>query len=154
MKDFDVEYIKQFITDHPTAKIYLGADSQRVKKKKVRFATVVVVHYDGCKGGRVFHDVTYEKIVDAKLSRPFNRMMREVSMITELYAELEDTLIERDFEIHLDVNPCKTAGSNVAYDAAKWTIFGSTGVEPICKPLNEEDPYPFAASCAADRYSK
>jgi len=81
-------------------------------------------------------------------------MMREVSMITELYEQLEDTLIEREFEIHIDVNPRKGAGSNVAFDAAKWTIFGSTGVEPICKPLNDGDPYPFAASCAADKYSK
>ena len=148
MKDFDIEYIKKFITEYPTAKIYLGADSQRVKNKKVRFATVVVVHYDGCRGGRVFHDVTYEKIVDAKLGRPFNRMMREVTMVTDIYSQLEDVLIDRDFEVHLDVNPDATCGSNVAYGASVGYINGVIGVMPIVKPNA------WASSCCADRYTK
>lgn len=148
MNDFNINYIKDFIKNYPDAKVYLSADSQRVKKKKVRFATVVVVHYSGCKGAKVFHDVQYEDVVDAKLSRPFNRMMKEVEMITKLYNELEDILIERDFEIHIDVNPDETAGSNVAYGAAKGMIWGMIGVEPVCKP----DAW--AASCVADRYTK
>ena len=148
MKNFDIDYIKKFITEYPTAKIYLSADSQRVKRKKVRFATVVVVHYEGCKGGRVFHDVTYEKVVDAKLSRPFNRMMREVTLITDIYTALEDVLIDRDFEVHIDVNPDVIHGSNVAYGAAKGMIWGMIGIEPVCKP----DAW--AASTIADRYTK
>lgn len=154
MKDFDIEYIKRFIADHPDAKVYLGADSQRIKKKRVRFAVVVIVHYNGCNGAKVFHNVTYEKIIDAKLGRPFNRMMKEVQLVTELYTQLEDVLIERDFEIHLDVSADKSAGSNVAYAAARGMIYGMVGVEPICKPTNEGDPFPFAASCCADKYSK
>jgi len=75
-------------------------------------------------------------------------MMREVEMVTELYHQLEDILIEREFEIHLDVNPEVGTGSNVAYGAAKGMIWGMVGVEPVCKPNS------FAASCAADRYSK
>ena len=148
MKDFDIEYIKRFIIEHPTAKIYLGADSQRIKHKKVRFATVVVVHYEGSKGGRVFHDITYEKIADAKLGRPFNRMMREVTMVTDIYTQLEDVLIERDFEVHLDVNPDENHGSNVAYGAAKGMIWGMIGVEPVCKPDS------WCSSCVADKYTK
>ena len=154
----EIEYIKEFINDRPDAKIFLGADSQRQKKKRVKYAIVIIVHYidenGQGKGAKVFADVSYEKTKDPNLSRPFNRMMREVSMLTEVYQQLEDVLILRDFEIHIDVNPIKGTGSNVAHDAAKWTIFGTTGVEPICKPLEEGDPYPFAASCAADRYSK
>lgn len=148
MKNFDIEYIKKFITEYPDAKIYLSADSQRVKRKKVRFATVVVVHYEGCKGGRVFHDVTYEEIIDSKLSRPFNRMMREVSLVTDIYTALEDVLIDREFEVHLDVNPDAIHGSNVAYGAAKGLIWGMIGVEPVCKP----DAW--CASCVADKYTK
>lgn len=135
-----------YINENPDSKIYLGADSQRAKKKRVKFVTVLVVYQKD--RSRIFKDVIYEKVMDAKLGRPFNRMMREVSLVTELYSLLEDTLIERDFEIHIDVNPEKGAGSNVAYGAAKGVIWGMTGVEPICKP----DAW--AASCVADKYSK
>ncbi len=75
-------------------------------------------------------------------------MMREVAMITDLYAQLEDILIERDFEVHIDVNPDESYGSNVAYCAAKGMIWGVVGVEPVCKP----DAW--AASCVADKYTK
>ena len=148
MQTLDIEYIKEFITSHPDSKVYLGADSQRVRKKKVRFAVVVIIHYNGCNGARVFHEVSYDKIVDAKLGRPFNRMMKEVQLVTDLYTQLEDVLIDREFEIHLDVNPEKGTGSNVAHAAAKGMIWGMVGVEPICKPNA------FAASCAADKFSK
>lgn len=154
MNTFDIEYIKEFIAAHLDSKVYLGVDSQRMKKKKVRFAIVVIIHYNGCNGARVFHDVTYDNIVDAKLGRPFNRMMKEVEMVTNLYNKLEDVLIERDFEIHLDVNPEKGTGSNVAYAAARGMIYGMVGIEPICKPMKDGDKFPWAASCAADRYSK
>jgi len=152
MKNFDIDYIKQFIIEHPTAKIYLGADSQRMKKKKVRFATVVVIHFqdinDVGKGGRVFHDVTYEKIEDAKLGRPFNRMLREVTLLTDIYNKLEDVLIERDFEVHLDISEDTTMGSSVAAGAAKGYIYGMIGVAPVMKPGA------WCASCVADKYSK
>ena len=150
----DIQEIKDFIKMHPTAKIYLGADSQRIKKKRVKFVTVVVVHFDGHCGAKVFHEITYDKIQDAKLSRPFNRMMKEVQLVTDLYTSLEDVLIDRDFEVHLDVSSDSTMGSSVAYQAAKGMIFGYIGIEPICKSTNPNDPFPFAASCVADRYSK
>jgi len=148
----EVDFIKKFIEERPNCKVYLGTDSQRIKKQKVKYATVVVVHYideNGVgKGAKIFADVNYENTKDSNLAKPFNRMMKEVQLITDLYESLEEVLIERDFEIHIDVNPERGAGSNVAYDAAKWTIAGVIGVEPICKP----DAW--AASAAADRYSK
>ena len=146
--EFEIEYIKEFIAKHKGSKVILGVDSQRIKKKGVKYATVVIVHYDGCHGAKIFADVTYEKTKDAKLSRPFNRMMREVALISDLYTLLEDVLIDVDFEIHIDVNPKEGTGSNVAYNAAKGYIWGVVGVEPICKP----DAW--GASCAADRFSK
>ena len=148
----EVRTIKKFIDDRPECVVYLGVDSQRVKKKRVKYATVVCVHYideNGVgKGAKIFADVTYEDTKDSNLAKPFNRMMKEVQLVTDVYNELEDVLIDREFEIHIDVNPDKMAGSNVAYNAAKWTIAGIIGVEPVCKPEA------WAASCAADRYSK
>ena len=148
----EIEFIKEFINDRPDAKIFLGADSQRLKKKRTKFATVIIVHYidenGQGKGAKIFTDVTYEKIIDAKLNRPFNRMMTEVNKLTEVYTLLEDVLIDREFEIHLDISEQKEHGSNVAHGYAKGMIYGTIGVEPIFKPNA------FAASSCADRYSK
>jgi predicted RNase H-related nuclease YkuK (DUF458 family) len=144
----NIQEVKQFIVDNPGAKIYLGADSQRLRKKKVKFVTVVVIHYEGNRGAKVFHEITIDKVQDAKLSRPFNRMMKEVQLLTELYLQLEDILIDRDFEIHIDVSSDESKGSSVAYHAAKGVIWGYIGVEPVCKPEA------WAASTVADKYSK
>jgi len=134
------------MNDNPYAKIYLGCDSQRFKKKRVKFVTVLIVYQKD--KSRIFKDVCYEEVIDSKLSRPFNRMMREVMLVTELYTLLEEVLINRDFEIHLDVNPKESEGSNVAYGAAKGVVWGIVGVEPVCKP----DAW--AASHCADRFTK
>jgi hypothetical protein len=142
----ELQEIRSYIHENPDAMIYLGVDSQRSKKKKVKFVTVLIVYQKD--KSRIFKDVVYEKVEDTKLSRPFNRMMKEVQLVTELYTLLESTLIERDFEIHLDVNPKEGTGSNVAYSAAKGMIWGIVGVEPVCKPNS------WAASCVADKYSK
>lgn len=142
----ELQEIFAYIDSNPDAKIYLGCDSQRAKKQMVRFVTVLVVYQKD--SSKIFKDVRMEKVTDAKLSRPFNRMMREVQLVTELYTLMEDVLIERDFEIHIDVNPNESEGSNVAYGAAKGVIWGMIGVEPVCKP------FAWAASCVADRFSK
>jgi predicted RNase H-related nuclease YkuK (DUF458 family) len=142
----ELKEIFAFIDDNPEAKIFLGADSQRSKHKKVKFVTVLVVYQKD--KSKIFKDVCYEKITDAKLSRPFNRMMREVMLVTELYTILEDVLIERDFEVHLDVSPDESNGSNVAYGAARGMVWGIVGVEAVCKPDS------WAASHCADRFTK
>lgn len=146
--NFNIEEIKNFINEYPDARIYLGVDSQKVKKKRIRFSAVVIVHYAGKKGAKVFNELEYHDIHEGNLSRPFTRMMKEVEIITEVYFSLEDVLMERDFEIHLDINPDEKEGSNVAFGAAKGMIWGTVGVEPVFKP------HAFAASCAADKYSK
>jgi hypothetical protein len=142
----ELQEIYQYMNDNPSAKIYLGCDSQRLKKKRVKFVTVLIVYQKD--KSKIFKDTCYEEVIDTKLSRPFNRMMREVMLVTELYIVLEDVLIDRDFEIHLDVNPNEGEGSNVAYGAAKGVVWGMIGVEPICKPNA------WAASHCADRFTK
>jgi len=145
---FDYDEVKEFIKKHKTAKIYFGCDSTRLKRKRVRFATLVCIHYEGHKGAKVFGEVTYEKLVDAEASKPINRMLAEVQKVIEMFDKFEEVLIERldDVSIHLDINPNENAGSNIAYGAAKGMIQGMIGLEPIFKPNA------WVASFAADRY--
>lgn len=51
-------------------------------------------------------------------------MAKWLKQVTDLFTELENVLIDRDFEIHLDINPDERHGSNVAYGAAKGMIQG------------------------------
>jgi len=152
MTQLEIEAITEFIKSYPKCKIYLGADSQRMKKKKIKYVTALVVHYigeDGVgNGAKVFTDIKIEDAIKENLARPFVRMMREVQLVTELYMNFEDILLEREVEIHIDVNPDKSAGSNVAYGAAKGMIKGMIGIDPICKP----DAW--CASTVSDKYTK
>jgi len=144
---FNLKEVKEFIKNNSNSKIYFGCDSIKLKKN-VKFATVVCIHYEGHKGAKIFGKITYKNIIDNNLSKPINRMIEEVNCIINIYSQLEETLINRieDVSIHLDINPNKNAGSNIAYGAAKGMIEGIIGLEPIFKPEA------FSASFAADRY--
>jgi len=146
--EYDIPSIIKFIEDNPNAKIYLGGDSLRIKKDKVKFATVICIHYDGHKGAKIFGKIDYHNISDAKLGRPINRMLKEVELIIEMFKDLEDILTERadDVSIHLDIASDKQHGSNVAYHSAKGMVMSITGIEPMFK--NDS----FASSFAADHY--
>ena len=145
---FDINEVKDFIIANEDCKIYLGCDSVKTKKKKYRYATVICIHYKGCRGAKIFGEITYNNVKDSNVGRPINRMLAEVQLIIDMYTRLEDTLLERidDVSIHLDINPNKTEGSSIAYGAAKGMIEGMIGLDAICKPFS------FAASFAADHY--
>ncbi len=145
---FNYDEVKAFISKHPDSKIYFGCDSTRLKKKQVRFATVICIHYEGCKGAKVFGEVSYEPIVDGELSKPINRMLVEVQKVIEMFTRFEEVLIDRldDVSIHLDINPKEGEGSNIAYGAAMGMIQGTLGLEPTFKP----DAW--ASSFVSDRY--
>lgn len=148
MTNFDLITVKKFIQNHPNAKIYIGCDSIRMKKKKYRYATVVCVHYEGSKGAKVFAKIDYDKIIDAQANKPINRMIKEVEHVIEIYNELEEVLYDKEFEIHIDINPDEKHGSNIAYGTAKGMIQGVIGVMPKFKP------FAFASTCAADKFCK
>jgi predicted RNase H-related nuclease YkuK (DUF458 family) len=157
MNTFDINVVREFIKNSsPNSMVYLGCDSQRIRKsKKVRYAVVVVVHdIDENKighGAKIFgysDVVDYNQVRDDNPGKPFNRLFLEVQKIAELYNELEEVLIERDFEIHLDINSKASEGSNVVAQAAIGYILGTIGVKPVLKPDS------FASSFGADFYAK
>lgn len=132
----------------PDTKVYFGCDSERILINKKWFAdyiTVIVVHIDGCRGCKIFGQVTREQDYDNDASKPFTRMMTEARLVSELHTKFKDVFDDFEVAIHLDINTKKTAGSSVAKEAAVGYVRGVTMVEPALKPLA------FSASYAADR---
>ncbi len=156
--NFDIDYVKEYITNSsPETKIYIGCDSQRIRKRKakiktkglqVRYTVVVIVHTDGKHGAKIFGYSEMEQVIDANIGKPINKLMLEVQKIVEIYEHLADVLIDREHEIHLDINSKKEEGSHIAANAAIGWILGTTGIKPKLKPDA------FASSFAADHYVK
>lgn len=110
-------------------RVYVGADSKRVKKKVV-YVTVVVLHLDGNKGGRIFKEIT----VEPYYGNIKQRLMNEVYKAIGIAYQLVDHLEGRAFEIHLDLNPDPKHKSNVAVKEAVGYVYGTFGFKPKLKP--------------------
>lgn len=149
MKKIDIVQVKAFIEAQSSkTKIYLGADSERMKRNGKWYADytlAIVVHIDGCHGCKIFGEVQTELDYDYKASKPSMRLMNEVYKVAELYQKLVDAIGERDVEIHLDINPDLKHNSSIVIQQAVGYIKGVCNVVPMVKPNA------FAASYAADR---
>lgn len=146
----DVEEIKAYLKNaDPESKIYLGCDSQKIKKAGVwyaNFAIVLVIHIGGKHGCRIFGFRDRERTFDS-IKSPRMRLMSEAYKVVELYNSLADTLEEFagfECEIHLDVNSNPKWASNGVMKEAMGYVLGMTGIEANIKPDA------FAASYAAD----
>ena len=148
MKKFDIEEVKQFLAKQgPNTKVYLGADSERIRVNEVwyaDYALAVVVHIDGCHGCKIFGEVTRERDYEKIKNKPRLRLMTEVYKVAEMYLKLSE-IISNDIEVHLDINPNLMYNSSVVVNEAIGYIKGMCNVTPLVKPNA------FAASYAADR---
>lgn len=148
-KKMDLEKVKEYIRSQPeNSKIYLGSDSERYFKDNLwvaDFTLAVVIHHEGCHGCKIFGEVQTEIDYDQKRSRPVLRLMNEVYKVAELYLNLADVLLDRDVEIHLDINPEEEHASNAVAAQAIGYIKG------VCQKTPRIKPDAFAASVAADR---
>jgi len=145
----NLDYVREYIKNtSSSSKIYIGSDSVRVKRGEVwyaEYATVVVIHYDGCRGCKIFGQIDSEKDYDQKKNKPRLRLMNEVIRTANLFIDLEDAIGDRHVEIHLDINPSENFGSSCVIGEAVGYIKGMCNVVPFVKPQA------FAASIAADR---
>jgi hypothetical protein len=150
MRKLDLNEVKNFIEEQtPETKIYLGCDSERFRVDGVWYADyiiAIVVHIDGKHGCKLFGEVVRERDYDQKQNRPSYRLMNEVYKVSELYLKLSEVLVDRDVEVHLDINPDEEHGSNCVINQAIGYIKGTCNVVPLVKPQA------FAASYAADRF--
>lgn len=123
------EVIKAIQESSMATRVYVGADSKRVKKKVV-YVTVVVLHYDGNKGGKIFKEIS----VEPWYGNIKGRLMNEVYKAIGVAYQLTDHLEGRPFEIHLDLNPDPKHKSNVAVKEAVGYVLGTFGFKPKLKP--------------------
>lgn len=144
----EIQEIREYLLSvDPDSRIYLGCDSQKFKRRGewfARYTIVVVVHIDNCHGGKIFGVTQSERDYDKNFDKPRMRLMNEVYKVAEVYLELGDILENREFEVHLDINPKKDTGSSCVIKEAAGYILGVCGVEAKVKPEA------FAASYAAD----
>lgn len=150
MKKLDLQEVINFIqAQGPETKVYIGADSERVKVGGVWFADyilAVVVHIDGRHGCKIFGEVNRERDYDKKANKPAFRLMNEVYKVADLYLRLHEAIEDRHVEVHLDINPDEHYGSSCVVQQAIGYIKGTCNVVPLVKPKA------FAASYAADRF--
>lgn len=128
-----IEEAKQAIaTSSPESRIYLGTDSLRYSKggrKFARYTTVIVLHVDGNRGGKLFeHTTTMEDYGSLK-----QRMLNEVMLTVQHGLEIVDYVGDRDFSIHIDINSNARYASHVALKEARGYILGTFGFEPQFK---------------------
>lgn len=146
--DFDFDEIREFIeTSSPDSKIYVGADSQAYRrrgKSYVAYVTVIIVHVDGKHGGKLFKSVS----IQDDYGQTRLRLMNEVYMASGAAMEIMEAVGDRDFEIHLDINPNDKYKSSMVVKEATGYIMGMFGFKPKIKPEG------FAASTVSDRYTK
>jgi len=152
MKKIDLIEVRDFISKQSEqTKIYLGCDSERIILDNIWYAdyiTAIVIHIDGKHGCKLFGEVVRERDFDQKQDRPRFRLMNEVYKAAEMYLKLADVLVDRDVEVHLDINPSEMHGSNCVINEAVGYIRGICNLEPKIKPQA------FAASYAADRFKE
>ena len=139
-----IEQAKQAILDSSlSSSVYIGCDSIRFRKNKqwyAKYSTVVIVHMDTKKGGRIFHtSVDMPDYGNLK-----QRLQKEVQLAVTTATEIVDVIGDRHFEIHLDINPNPNHKSSVAVKEALGWVKGSLGMDAKIKP------HSFAATHAAD----
>ena len=152
MRQFDIEEVKAFLANQgPDTKVYLGADSERVRVNGVwyaDYALAVVVHIDGRHGCKIFGYVQRELDYDHKKSKPAMRLMTEVYKVSELFQSLAEVLEDFHVEVHLDLNKSDLFGSSCVVQQAIGYIKGTCNMTPMVKP---DAP---AASFCADRLKR
>lgn len=138
---------KEAITNSPESScIYVGSDSNRYRKKGTwyaSYATVIIIHIEGCKGCRVFGDV----MVLRDFGNLRQRLLQEVMFATQCAMEISDVVGDRDLEVHLDINTDKKHKSSIAVREAIGYVLGM-GLTPKVKPES------FAASSCADHWCR
>jgi predicted RNase H-related nuclease YkuK (DUF458 family) len=134
--EFDdvISYIQNTSSD---SKFYIGTDSKKYKKHGVwnaRFTTVFAIHIDGKHGVKVFGYSETERDYSKDPKNQQYRLVQEAYKSCELYLRLADYLIDKDVEIHLDLNTNEQFLSHKAVKQSVGYVLGLTNITPKLKP--------------------
>ena len=134
-------------------KVYLGCDSRVFytsdRERMVNYTVAIVIHIDGCRGGKLFYDNIIERDRSPNRRKPSVRLMTEVYKVSELYLNMIDNVdscIDKDIEIHVDINPQKEYKSSAIISEALGYIRG------VCQVDAKVKPEAWAASSVADAF--
>jgi len=146
-KEMNIEEVREAIAASSNeSSIYIGADSKQFTKNKVKYVcyvTVVVIHIDTLRGGKIFKSYKTERDYGSLRQR----LMTEVGFAINIGYELIDDVGVRPFQIHLDLNPDPKHKSHVVVKEATGYVLGMLGFKPKLKPDA------FAASSVSDRWA-
>lgn len=152
VKSINFNELNRFIESCDSkSKIYIGCDSRVVTNPdniSYAFYTVaVVVHIANKHGGKIFYEKTIEKDYSVSKKKPSYRLMQEVYKASDMYTRLLKNCslaMNREVEIHLDINDKKEHYSSSILNQAKSYIYGTCQIIPKIKPDS------WAASTIAD----
>ena len=137
----------------PETKIYVGCDSRvfhnSQRKLMISYTTAIVIHIDGKHGGKLFYENSVEEARNLDKRKPNHRLMTEVYKVSQLYLDLIDNVdncLDKDIEIHLDINPDKEHKSSAIITEALGYIRG------VCQVDAKVKPEAWAASSVADAF--
>jgi len=134
---------EEILNSSPESSVYVGCDSIRFKKKDMwyaKYSTVIIVHKNSRHGSKLFHT----SIDMPDYGNMKQRLLTEVQLAVQTALDIMDTVGDRHFEIHIDVNPNPKHKSNVAVKEALGWVRGSLGLDAKIKPQS------WAATHAAD----
>lgn len=127
------------------SKVYVGCDSKRARKTgEIKFATVIILHYDGKHGGKMWSFVDTQQDY-GPATNPRMRLVNEAYKAVEIASEIVDVVGDRSFEVHLDLNTNPKYKSNMAVKEALGYVMGVLGFDAKLKPEA------WASSSAADK---
>ncbi len=118
--------------------IYVGCDSKLCGPNTL-FGLVIILHIDSSRGGMCFA----KKMKESRRMSVKERLMKEVEHAVLCAVRVQHVVEDRNFEVHLDLNPDPKHISNNVLNAAMGYVKGQ-GLNCRIKPEA------FAASTAAD----
>ena len=149
MRKINIEEIEKYLAKSPpNTTVYLGADSQKFKKRGkwyAEYVLVVVIHIASKHGCKIFYEKLVEEDFEPDKRKPRVRLMNEVYKVTELYQKLEYVLMDFNVEIHLDINSDPKHNSNIVVNEALGYV------KAICDIEAKVKPEAWSASIAADK---
>ena len=114
-----VEYVREYMKEHPTVEIMVGTDSQNRGGKTV-YSTVIALYTPGNGAHCIF-----KRWRTPKEAVRNTRLMNEVQASLEVAGELVSAGIKKPSYIDIDINPSPRYKSNEVFQAAKGWVEGS-----------------------------